>query len=376
MSAQQRASTASDSLNLKDVSKVFQRRGDGKPIVAVDNVSLSIPKGEFITLLGPSGCGKTTTLRLIAGFETPSAGQIILDGKDITHQPPNHRDMAMVFQSYALFPHMSVFDNIAYGLQIRKLGRAEIRDKVEQALDVVGMSGLGSRRPNQLSGGQQQRVALARALVMEPRILLFDEPLSNLDAKLRVQMRSEIRGLQRRLNITSLYVTHDQTEAMAMSDRIVVMNMGQIEQSGTPAEIYRHPVSRFVADFIGRANFVETCVEAVSDGKVTVDVLGQPIRVSMSPVPKVGERLEAVLRPEGLKLSVNPDLRQAYVEQVMYLGSEIEYFVRVENQRLVVVETDPRADYIFAEGQTVGIDVIHETVHLLAKTAFAARPIV
>jgi iron(III) transport system ATP-binding protein len=196
---------------------------------------------------------------------------------------------------------------------------------------------------------------------------LFDEPLSNLDAKLRVQMRSEIRGLQRRLNITSLYVTHDQTEAMAMSDRIVVMNQGQIEQSGSPSEIYRHPVSRFVADFIGRANFVETCVEAVTDNEASVTVLGQTVKVPLSPVPRVGDKLEAVLRPEGLKLRPDTTLRQAYIEQVMYLGSEIEYIVRVDNERLVVVENDLRADYMFTDGQTVGIAVIPETIHLLAK---------
>jgi iron(III) transport system ATP-binding protein len=355
----------SGSLHLEAVSKIFTQRGAS--INAVDGVSLSIEQSEFITLLGPSGCGKTTTLRLIAGFETPTSGRVILDGKDITHQPPNKRDMAMVFQSYALFPHMSVFENIAYGLHIRKLSRAEIKEKVERALDMVGMGKMGDRRPNQLSGGQQQRVALARALVMEPRVLLFDEPLSNLDAKLRVQMRAEIHALQRRLNITSVYVTHDQVEAMAMSDRIVVMNAGRIEQIGNPKEIYRHPVSRFVAGFIGRANFVETCAEDVRGNNVTVSLLGRTITLPMQSAPKTGDKLTAVMRPEGLELRADSALRQAHITQAMYLGSETEYFVEVDQQALVVIENDPRTDRIFAEGETVGIDFSPETVHLLAN---------
>ncbi|MBL8156479.1 MAG: ABC transporter ATP-binding protein, partial [Anaerolineae bacterium] len=258
------------SLVLQSVVKKFpQREGSGE-FTAVDTVSLDIKKSEFVTLLGPSGCGKTTTLRLIAGFESPTAGRIMLDGKDITSQPPNKRDMAMVFQSYALFPHMSVFENVAYGLRIKRLSSGDIQSKVGGTLELMGLGTLASRRPNQLSGGQQQRVALARALVMEPRVLLFDEPLSNLDAKLRVQMRSEIHRLQRRLNVTSVYVTHDQDEAMALSDRIVVMNAGKIEQVGPPEEIYRYPTTRFVADFIGRANFLDTVVDAVEEGQAVV----------------------------------------------------------------------------------------------------------
>ncbi|MCC6891981.1 MAG: ABC transporter ATP-binding protein, partial [Anaerolineae bacterium] len=214
-------------LKLESIVKAFPDRSGNSVVRAVDDVSLNIHNGEFLTLLGPSGCGKTTTLRLIAGFEMPTSGRILLEGKDITPQPPNKRDMALVFQNYALFPHMSVFDNVAYGLQTRGLPSKQIKDKVQAALNMIGLEGLGDRRPNQLSGGQQQRVALARSLVMEPRILLFDEPLSNLDAKMRVQMRSEIHLLQRRLGITSIYVTHDQIEAMALSDRIVVMNKGK-----------------------------------------------------------------------------------------------------------------------------------------------------
>lgn len=357
----------SGSLRLEAVSKIFpQRRGSGE-VIAVDQVTLAIQRGEFVTLLGPSGCGKTTTLRLIAGFEIPTKGKIFLDGADITHQPPNKRDMALVFQSYALFPHMSVFDNIAYGLKVRHLSRSSIKENVTQVLKLVGLEGLDDRRPNQLSGGQQQRVALARCLVMEPSVLLFDEPLSNLDAKLRVQMRSEIHSLQRRLNVTSVYVTHDQIEAMALSDRIVVMNAGQIEQIGTPEDIYRRPSSRFVADFIGRANFLPTRVETVHNGKTAVPILGQTVNLSLDVAPTTGANMTVVLRPEGMNLREDDSLKQAHVLQTMYLGSEVEYIVEVDNQQLVVVDNDPRASRIYSTGQTVGIDFVHETVHLLPE---------
>ena len=219
-------------------------------------MSIDIERGQFVTLLGPSGCGKTTTLRLVAGFEFPTHGSIILDGKPIDELPPNRRDMAMVFQSYAIFPHLNVFENIAYGLKIKKLSQADIRRKVSGVLDLTELQGLENRAPDQLSGGQQQRVALARAIINRPSVLLFDEPLSNLDAKLREQMRLEIRRIQQTFRITSIYVTHDQTEAMTVSDRIVVMDAGAVRQVGTPFEVYSRPANRFVADFIGRANFL------------------------------------------------------------------------------------------------------------------------
>ncbi|NLX11232.1 MAG: ABC transporter ATP-binding protein [Chloroflexi bacterium] len=352
-------------LVLEDVSKIFpQREGQGE-VRAVDRVSLTIPPGEFLTLLGPSGCGKTTTLRLISGFEMPSSGRILLDDKDISHRPPNKRDMAMVFQSYALFPHMTVFNNVAYGLRAHHVSRGEIRQRVERVLDLMGLKGLGERRPHEMSGGQQQRVALARSLVVEPRVLLFDEPLSNLDAKLRVQMRSEIRNLQRRLHITSVYVTHDQVEAMALSDRIVVMNEGQIEQMGAPEEIYRRPISRFVADFIGRANFLPATVCAVEGEQIAIDLLGQRTTATASFTPRLGDSVAVVLRPEGLQLRPDPDLPQVTVEQAMYLGTSIEYFVRLGDERLIVVETDPRTERIFHEGQSLGLTFIPETAHIL-----------
>src|SRR5512145_1719142 len=228
-------------LTLENITKVFPTRGNVGEVVAVHDVNLEIPKGELVTLLGPSGCGKTTTLRMIAGFEFPTSGRIVLDGKEINPLPPHQRDMSMVFQSYALFPHLTVFENIAYGLNVQKLSKKTITERVGRVLDLVHLKGYGDRAPGQLSGGQQQRVALARALVMEPKVLLMDEPLSNLDAKLRESMRTEIRRIQRSLGITSVYVTHDQIEAMTLSDRVVVMNKGLIEQVGTPVEVYRYP---------------------------------------------------------------------------------------------------------------------------------------
>src|SRR5512136_2725176 len=239
-------------LVLDHLTKKFQARGKQTgEVSAVDDVSINIEKGQFVTLLGPSGCGKTTTLRLIAGFEFPTSGRISLDGQRLEDVPPNRRDMAMVFQSYAIFPHLSVFENIAYGLRIKKLPAADIRRRVDDVMSLTELTGLHDRAPNQLSGGQQQRVALARALVVEPKVLLFDEPLSNLDAKLREEMRFEIRDLQKRLGITAIYVTHAQEEALVMSDLIAIINKGKLAQLGSPEEIYERPRSRFVADFIG-----------------------------------------------------------------------------------------------------------------------------
>src|SRR5574338_1145694 len=244
-------------LTLENITKVFPSRGNVGEVTAVRDVNLEIQKGELVTLLGPSGCGKTTTLRMIAGFEFPTTGSITLDGREINSLPPHQREMSMVFQSYAIFPHLTVFENIAYGLNVQRLDQKVISSRVDKVLELVHLEGYGSRAPGQLSGGQQPRVALARALVMEPKVLLMDEPLSNLDAKLREEMRTEIRRIQKELNITSVYVTHDQIEAMTLSDRVVVMNQGVIEQIGSPVEVYRFPNSRFVANFIGRANFID-----------------------------------------------------------------------------------------------------------------------
>ena len=246
-------------VRLEHISKIYQDPKTGKDFYAVKDTSLEITPGSFVTLLGPSGCGKTTTLRMIAGFESPDEGEIYLGGEPINALTPNKRDTAMVFQSYALLPHYNIFDNVAYGLKLRKMDKATIKEKVTKILALVGLEGMEERMTNLLSGGQQQRVALARALVLEPGVLLFDEPLSNLDAKLRVTMRTEIRRIQQEAGITAIYVTHDQSEAMAMalSDQIIIMEKGVVAQIGTTQEIYYHPASEFVADFIGEANFLK-----------------------------------------------------------------------------------------------------------------------
>ncbi len=284
------------------VQKIFDtKRGRHEALKSID---LEITDGEFLTILGPSGCGKTTLLRILAGFETPTKGDLLLDGKSLTNVPPNKRPMAMVFQSYALFPHMTVAENIAYGLKIAKISKAEIKERTDVVLSIMDLVGLGDRLPTQLSGGQQQRVALARAVVVRPRVLLFDEPLSNLDARLRDQMRSELRRIQRQLGVTSVYVTHDQSEAMAMSDRIVVMSEGHIEQVGTPSEIYRQPTSLFVADFIGKANVLTTSVASQSNGTLTLNILDTQIQL---PDPGLSSsEITTVLRPEDVNVSRHP----------------------------------------------------------------------
>jgi iron(III) transport system ATP-binding protein len=291
---------------------------------AVDNIDLEVSDGEFVTLLGPSGCGKTTTLRMVAGFIAPDSGEIWFDDRRMTDVPPHRRNTAMVFQSYALFPHMSVAQNVAFGLKMRNLPAAEQAKRIDEALDMVSLRGLEARRPGQLSGGQQQRVALARAIVTRPDILLFDEPLSNLDAKLREKVRLEIRELQRRLDITTLYVTHDQAEALAISDRIVVMNGGRIEQIGDPGTIYRAPRSAFVADFLGAANIVNGQVAGggVVDSPVGKFAVGD-VSLSASGLVKLS------WRPEDMKIAVDgsANIRDAVVRSVVFRGNFIELLV-------------------------------------------------
>ena len=341
-------------LVLEQVEKIFEQGSNH--VKAVDNVSLDIYEGEFLTLLGPSGCGKTTTLRLIAGFEFPTQGRILLDGSDIANLPPNKRPMAMVFQSYALFPHLNVFENVAYGLRLRKQPEKVIRDSVEIVLHMMNLAGLEKRTPNQLSGGQQQRVALARAIVTKPRVLLFDEPLSNLDAKLRAQMRIELRHLQQRMGITSIYVTHDQAEAMSLSDRIVVMNKGHIEQLGTPFEIYRQPASLFVADFIGRANFIETKVFSKEKGKACVSVFGQEIEVLSHPDIQIGHPAYLMVRPEGVHCSAAKDGKaNGRIKTSLYLGSTVETEIEVDQTTLIAVDNNPAVDHILSDGSSAQI---------------------
>jgi len=336
-------------------------------VIAVNDVSFSVPAGQLVTLLGPSGCGKTTTLRLIAGLEQANGGTLYIGERDVTNLPPHERGIGMVFQSYALFPHLSVFENIAYGLRLQKHTHAEIRESVEMVLHLMNLVGLDQRMPNQLSGGQQQRVALARALVLKPRALLLDEPLSNLDAKLRVQMRTEIRRLQRRLGITAVYVTHDQSEAMSLSDLVVVMNQGRVEQIGAPTQIYGTPASVFVADFIGRANFIETKIIAVDAerNRASVSVLGRTLNVPCSSEFRAGDEVYAVLRPEVIRLRDEEGLARGEVRQAIYLGSFVEYEIEVGSQTLVVLDYEPWASRIFSEGSQVGILFREENVHLL-----------
>lgn len=353
-------------LALENITKVFPARGNIGEVTAVRDVNLEIQKGELVTLLGPSGCGKTTTLRMLAGFEFPTTGRIFLDGQEINSLPPHQREMSMVFQSYALFPHLTVFENIAYGLHVQKLSKAVIVERVSRVLDLVRLTGYGDRAPGQLSGGQQQRVALARALVMEPKVLLMDEPLSNLDAKLREEMRAEIRRIQKTLNITSVYVTHDQIEAMTLSDRIVIMNEGVIEQIGSPVEIYRFPNSRFVANFIGRANFIEGVVLAKNHSTLTVRSLGESVTVSnVKREFREGDAVTLIVRPEMIQVKKTGGVYQGVVRQAVYLGDVIEYAVDIGEFSILGTEADPRVTELFREGEHVTVGFVEDRVQVL-----------
>lgn len=353
-------------LSLSNITKKFPPRGNVAEVTAVNDVNLEIAKGELVTLLGPSGCGKTTTLRMIAGFEFPTSGEIILDGEKINNLPPHKRDMSMVFQSYAIFPHLTVFENIAYGLNVKKMAKKEIQKKVDWVLGLVHLEGFGSRSPGQLSGGQQQRVALARALVMEPKVLLMDEPLSNLDAKLREEMRTEIRRIQQELDITSVYVTHDQIEAMTLSDKIVVMNQGIIEQVGTPVEIYRYPNSKFVANFIGRANFIEGKVISQGAKELVAEVAGKKVLLASSREKfSEGQEIVLIARPEMMKIKKSGEKFKGIIRRSVYLGDCIEYEVEVAGNQLTVVENDPNTLEFFAEGEEVSVGIAENCVQIL-----------
>lgn len=354
-------------LTLDNIVKIFPARHNTEEVIAVDGISLEIEKGSLVTLLGPSGCGKTTALRMIAGFEFPTSGRILLDGQEINMLPPNKRNMSMVFQSYAIFPHLDVYENIAYGLNVQRLAKKAIEQRVREILDLVQLTGLEHRAPNQLSGGQQQRVALARALVMEPKVLLMDEPLSNLDAKLREQMRTEIRRIQRELGITSVYVTHDQLEAMTLSDRVVVINHGRIEQVGTPVEIYRHPASRFVADFIGRANFVTARILHQTGTHLELEIFGQKYSVpDIKDKYPPDSKVTLVIRPEMIKIKKDIHPIKGVIRRANYLGDAIDYDVEVDGHLLTAVETNPLQLQMFPEGIDVGVDLYSECIHVLS----------
>ncbi len=337
--------------------------------LAVDGVSLDVREGELVSFLGPSGCGKTTLLRLIAGFETLTAGEIWLAGRRLDLLPPNRRGATMVFQGYALFPHLSVFENVAYGPRVRGIRGQALAGRVERALELVGLRGLERRQPSQLSGGQQQRVALARALILEPSLLLFDEPLSNLDAKLREQMRLEIRALQQRVGITAVYVTHDQAEAMTLSDRIAVMNSGRIEQADPPRVVYEGPATRFVADFIGKATFLAARVLESAPGTVEVELLGQRLRVLATGTLAAGQAVEVVVRPEAVALDVEGGI-DAVVAQSTFVGGLAQYVLRVGEERILATRPLAPGATLLAEGEPIRVALRAEMLR-----AYAGAPI-
>lgn len=333
-------------VELKNITKLFDS------VVAADNVNLAINDGEFFTFLGPSGCGKTTTMRIIAGLEYPTAGSVFYDEEEVTQLPSYKRNTGMVFQNYALWPHMKVFENVAYGLEIRKMPKENIKRLVENILDLVGLSGMGDRFPNQLSGGQQQRVALARVLVIEPGILLLDEPLSNLDAKLRVEMREEIKDIQRKLGITTIYVTHDQEEAMAVSDRLAIQNFGKIMQVGTPHEIYNKPDNLFIATFIGKGALLKGEAKG-NDTFISVDV-GEAVLEGVNTGIRqinVGDSVACVLRPEDFHLK-EPDepfnVLKGVIEWSAFIGAVSEVKISIGDETLLI-EVPPEKDYISGE---------------------------
>ncbi len=354
----------SKGIRLSHISKIYKDPKTGKDFYAVKDADLDIAPGTFVTLLGPSGCGKTTTLRMIAGFESPDEGEIYLGDEPINELTPNKRDSAMVFQSYALFPHYNVFDNVAYGLRLRKLPKAEIEERVHNILSLVEMEGMEARMTNQLSGGQQQRIALARALVVEPGVLLFDEPLSNLDAKLRVSMRTEIRRIQQTLGITAIYVTHDQSEAMSISDRIIIMNAGAIAQTGTPMEIYYHPVDEFVADFIGEANFLGATVTGMEGSLCRVDIGGHEALVETARAMEPGKPCKVVLRPEAVLIG-DSGLLPCTVELSCFMGSYQNYHVRIGDTLVKIADNCPVNKKIYQLGDKAFIGFEKECAHLL-----------
>jgi spermidine/putrescine transport system ATP-binding protein len=349
-------------VRLQGVTKRFD------DVLAVDSLDLDIYQGEFLTLLGPSGCGKTTVLRLIAGLETLSTGEIYMSGSRLNGTPPNKRNVNTVFQSYALFPHMTVFDNIAFGLRMKQADKATIRSQVSEALDIVKMTGLEQRMPHQLSGGQQQRVAMARAIVNKPLVLLLDEPLSALDYRLRQELEIELKRVHRQLGITFVFVTHDQEEAISMSDRIAVMNEGRIEQIGTPTQIYEEPENMFVAKFVGEINVFDGSVKAVNNGSAVVDIHDRPFPVQNRKNAVVGQGVKVLLRPEDIQVTVDdewtgedPSLSGS-VEEVIYKGKTVDLIIKLDEGETIFVTqffNEDQENVIYREGQHVHVNWLY-----------------
>ncbi len=352
-------------IRLEGVSKRFDHRVKGE-VYAVRDVSLEVRPGELLTLLGPSGCGKTTTLRMIAGFQEPDAGRVWIGGQDVTRLMANERNIGFVFQSYALFPHLPVFENVAYGLRVQRQAETEIARRVGEVLELVGLAGYDRQMPHQLSGGEQQRVALARAIVIRPRVLLFDEPLSNLDARLRVQMRGEIQRLQKALGITAVYVTHDQEEAMAISDRIAVMHQGVIVQEGSAEGLYHRPASEFVAQFIGRTNLLRGRVAATGAAGVEVEVPGLRLVIDQKSLRlPAGTAVTLVLRPESITISTGGTGLRGTIVSRTFLGEKVEYHVRVDGDTLQVTDYGAGGARVLAPGEAVTLGVPATGVWLL-----------
>jgi putative spermidine/putrescine transport system ATP-binding protein len=358
-------------LEIDDVSKIF-----GKDTIAVKDFDLDVEKGELVSFLGPSGCGKTTTLRMVAGFEVPTTGTIRINGQDITNVPPNKRNVGMVFQAYALFPNMSVGDNIGFGMKVAKRPKEEIKARVDEMLDLIHMPGYGDRYPYQLSGGQQQRVALARALALRPQILLLDEPLSALDAKIRVSLRGEIRSIQQKLGITAIYVTHDQEEALSLSDRVVVMNNGLMEQVGPPFEIYNFPTTKFVAEFVGTLNAVPG--EVVDPDAQIVRIDGQLLQTAedMSGMEK-GQKVALAIRPERLSFAsegVKPNLIDCTIESINFLGSIVRIQVRIGSHLFYMDTFNNPFLELPKVGDTTQVTCSKESVLILRHSTASGEP--
>jgi iron(III) transport system ATP-binding protein len=346
-------------IRLEAIQKTFLHRIKGE-VIAVDNVSLEVEPGEFLTLLGPSGCGKTTTLRMIAGFERPDRGRVFIGDEDVTDLMANRRNIGFVFQNYALFPHLSVFENVAYGLKVQGKPFSDIGREVGKVLELVGLTGYERQFPHQL----------ARAVVIEPRVLLFDEPLSNLDARLRVYMRGEIRRLQKALAITAVYVTHDQEEAMAISDHIAVMNEGRIIQIATAEELYLRPEDAFVAQFIGRINALPAKVLALAGGEVSLSLFGRTFHLTAPPGGlSVGRMIQVFIRPEAVTLTraAGGDLLRGVVAERTFLGEKADYLLQMDGGRLSATAYDPLRHGTFTVGETVGIGIESGVIHILKE---------